>query len=216
MAALAPAAAQRGGADPGVLQPHPLVQVQQVLRLLAATAARRSAALPACSPISARAASRRAVSTSRVARDLRPLGRGRLAAALGGLLALHDVEHDLLEVGLPAGERDDLRLQVLQFAGGRDLPGVEPLAVPVDAGANLIDICLRLGQRALEVALLSLERGDGVAQLRVTLLELIELRVLGEPRRRFSSLVSSASRSASSSSRSCASGDAFTGPHVSR
>ena len=56
-----------------------------------------------------------------VARDLRPLGRGGPAAALRGLLALHHVEHDLLEVGLPAGQRDDLRLQVLQFAGGRDL-----------------------------------------------------------------------------------------------
>ena len=112
--------------------------------------------------------------------DLRALGRGRLVAALRGLLALHHVEHDLLEIGLPAGERDDLRLQVLQLAGGRDLPGVEPLAVPVDAAAHLIDVCLRLGQRALEVALLGLEGGDGVAQPRVTLLELIEFRVLGE------------------------------------
>ena len=61
------------------------------------------------------------------------------------------------------------------------MPGVEPLAVPVDAAAYLIDVCLRLAQRALEVALLSLEGGDGVAQPRVTLLELVELRVLGEP-----------------------------------
>ena len=72
--------------------------------------------------------------------------------------------------------------KLLSRAEGRfvDLPGVEPLAVPVDAGAHLIDVGLRLAQRALEVALLGLEGGDGVAQPGVTLLELVEFRVLGE------------------------------------
>ena len=136
--------------------------------------------MAACSPISASCGVPARGDHVALGRDLLSLGRGRLAALLGALLALHDVQHDLLEVGLPAHERDNLRLQVLQVTGGRDLPGVQPLAVPVDAGTYLLHIRLGLDLRAPQVALLGVEGRQGVAQLRVSLLQLVELGVLGE------------------------------------
>ena len=103
------------------------------------------------------------------------------AAFLHALPALHHVQHDLLEIRLPADQGLDLRLQVLQLSRGRDLAGLQPLAVPVDAGPHLLDICLGLDLTAPEIALLGLERGHGVAQLVVPLLQLVQLGVFRKP-----------------------------------
>ena len=61
-------------------------------------------------------------------------------------------------------------LNLLNYIDRYVLPGVQPLAVPVDAGTHLIHIRLGLDLRAPEIALLGIEGGFGVAQLRVPLL----------------------------------------------
>ncbi len=180
MAALAAAAAQRRRADAPVLLPTPLVQGQQVPRLLAGHGG---------APVGGLARLLADLGQGGVAArgdglalrgDLRLLGRGRIPAALGGLLPLHHVQHDLFQVVLAARERDDLRLQVLQLARRRHLPGVEPLAVAVDAGPHLLHVRLGLDLRAPQVALLGLEGRHGVTQLRVALFQPVQLGVLGE------------------------------------
>ena len=72
-----------------------------------------------------RPAGRRPRRAARAARTARRPGVSRLLCAR--LPALHHVEHDLFQVGLPARQRGDLRLEVLQLPGGGDLAGVEPL-----------------------------------------------------------------------------------------
>ena len=177
----------------------------------AATSTRRAPALADCSPSSASAASLAAVtvassvstwSRSRSPRPARP-GRSRAAPSR---------RERPLPGRTACAAATDLGLQVLQLARRADQAAVEPLAVSLDPGAHLLHVGLCLGLLALEVAVLRGQRGDRVAQLAVPGLEPGQLACSGSPRRRCSILPSSASMSASSSSRSCASGDAFTWP----
>jgi len=91
-----------------------------------------------------------------------------------GLDPLHDLEFDVLELGLPPGERGQLVLQGLEVFG-RPGAGVEPGAVaggPVahqlHVGLSLVDLTLHVGQRrpgvdqlGVDRARLVLQRGDG-------------------------------------------------------
>ena len=105
----------------------------------------------------------------------RHLGRlGAQAVAFGGELvspadqalpALHQLEHDLLEIALPAAQRLDLGLQGGQLAGGGHLPGVQPGAVPVDPGPDLLDVALCPILLPGQVAELGLGHDDLVFEL---------------------------------------------------
>jgi hypothetical protein len=95
--------------------------------------------------ISAKAASRRASEADRTAH----LG-------VGGLAALHDLQHDLFEVALPPLQRDDLGLEAGQVTRRGHGAGVEPLLVAVGAGADGVDVALGLDLIARQVARLGL------------------------------------------------------------
>ena len=68
----------------------------------------------------------------------------RGAAAADLLQALHHLEHDFLQIGLPAFQRADLRLEVFEFLWRGDQPGVQPGTVPLDPGPDLVHVALRL------------------------------------------------------------------------
>ncbi len=148
--------------------------------MAAATSTRRSMALADCSPSSASAVSLAAVTvTSEVASSSREeLASGE--RGLRGLEPLHDVEHDLFEIGLPAVQRLDFRLEVLQFTRGVDHAAVEPISVAVDPGSDLLDVGLGLGLLAPQVAVLGGQLGDGVAQFAILRLERGKLGVFGK------------------------------------
>ncbi len=54
------------------------------------------------------------------------------------------------------------------------------LPVPVHPGSDLVDVGFRLGLGPLQVAFLGVQRGNAVAQLRVPLIQLLQLGVLGQ------------------------------------
>src|SRR5690606_40367641 len=152
VAALAGAAEQLGGADPAELGAQLLVERQQVVRDVlgdggarAAGRARLVVDLP-----------QRGVTALDEPGQLLlrggPVGAQRRDLRLRLLRTLHDLQHDLLQVGLAALQRLDLRLQVAEVLGGGDLPRVEPLLVALGAVADLLDVLLGLLLLALQVA----------------------------------------------------------------
>jgi hypothetical protein len=108
-----------------------------------------------------------------------------LAERLG---ALHDLELDVLELGLPPSQRGELVLEGLEVLGGPG-PGVEPGSVPGGAVANQLDVGLGLLDLALDVG----ERGPRVDQLGVEGARLVlqrdDLAMRGQVRRRVLDLV---------------------------
>ena len=79
---------------------------------------------------------------------------------------LHDLELDVLEVGLPAGQRLQLGLQGLQLLGVADRAGVQQLLVARHALAHLLDVVLGPGCRARGRSPIGLGGDDLVAQSR--------------------------------------------------
>ncbi len=110
----------------------------------------------------------------------RPLGAARRQAALRGFPALHDVEHDLLEISLPALQRLDLGLQVLQIPRRRYLASVQALAVPVGPRADLVNVRLGLGLLSRQVAHVGLSCDDPVPHGCLSRLEPLHLGVFGK------------------------------------
>ena len=88
-----------------------------------------------------------------------------VAAADERLPALHQVEHDLLKVALPAVQRLDLRLQARELTGGRYLAGVQPGAILIDPGPDLVHVALGPPLFLGQVAELGLGHDQGVLQL---------------------------------------------------
>jgi hypothetical protein len=78
---------------------------------------------------------------------------------------LHQLEHHLLQVALPAVQVLDLRLQAGELARGRDLPGVQPGPVPVDPGPDLLHVAFGPGLLPAQVAELGFGRHQGVLEL---------------------------------------------------
>ena len=78
-------------------------------------------------------------------------GRDLGERLLVGLEPLHDVELDLLELGLPTPEGAQLALQRLEVLGAAGA-GVQPRLVARGAHPHLLDVRLRLAQLPLEVA----------------------------------------------------------------
>ena len=95
---------------------------------------------------------------SRLAVSLVPLAFERLAA-------LHQLEHDFLEVALPAVQVLDFRLQARQFAGSGHLPGVEPGPVLLDPGPDLLHVTLGPALLAVQVTELGFGHHQGVPEL---------------------------------------------------
>ena len=82
------------------------------------------------------------------------LGTGSLQPGdVGGqtLGALHDLELDVLEVGLASGQRLDLMMEGLHVLGA-PLTGVHPRLVAAAALAHQLHVGLRLDDLALDVA----------------------------------------------------------------
>lgn len=180
MAAFAPATAQRGGTDPVMLRPEPVVQGEQFGRLLRGDFGALTAGLGGLLGELAHDRVPPLGGSREPGGELRPLGRGGAAVLIGGLPALHYLEHDFFQVRLTAGERDDLGLQVFQLTRGGDLAGVESLPVPVDTAPDLVDVRLCLPLGTLEVTVLGFQGGEGIPQLGVPLLQRAQLFVLGE------------------------------------
>ena len=114
-AALAAALAQRGRADAALLTRGPCRRASAGRRR---SRRRRSpcarASVSATSPSSSPAFCARAAASSRARCRAGRSARGQLVElGLRGLEALHHLELDVLEVGLPALQRDDLVLQAL-------------------------------------------------------------------------------------------------------
>ena len=101
-------------------------------------------------------------------------------AGLRRLAALHHVQHDLFQVGLAAGQGDDLRLQRLEVPGRGDLAAVQPGPVPVDPGADLVDVRLGLALLPGEVFLRRVHGHDLVVQCAVPGRDLVGLGDLRE------------------------------------
>ncbi|HEU5000081.1 MAG TPA: hypothetical protein VFT68_14160 [Lapillicoccus sp.] len=108
-----------------------------------------------------------------------------LAERLG---ALHDLELDVLELGLATGQRGQLVLDRLEVLGGAGA-GVEPGPVAGGAVADQLDVGLRLLDLPLDVG----EGGPGVDQLGVEGARLVlqrpDLPVSGQVRGRVLDLV---------------------------
>jgi hypothetical protein len=108
-----------------------------------------------------------------------------LAESLG---AFHHLQLDVLELGLPAGQRGQLVLDGLQVLG-RAGAGVEPGTVTGGAVPDQLDVGLGLLDLALDVG----ERGPGVDQLGVEGASLVlqrgDLTVGGQVGRRVRDLV---------------------------
>ena len=85
---------------------------------------------------------------------------------LGGLAAFHDLQNDVLQVRLAAGQRADLVLEVLELTRRTDLAPVEALLVARGACRDLINIRLGLRLLARDVALFGLRGDEEVLQLR--------------------------------------------------
>ena len=105
-----------------------------------------------------------------------------------GLGPLHDLELDVLQLGLPARQRRQLVLQRLEILGGAG-SGVEAGAVAggavadqLDVGLGLLDLTLDVGQGCARVDQLSVERSRLVLKRR-------DLAVLGQVGRRVGNLV---------------------------
>ena len=180
MTALAPAAPQQRGADPGMLGAELLVEVEQSGRLRGRGG---GAAVRGLGRLLADLGERGVAARDeglRLRGDLRSLADGGLVAVLRRLPALHHVQDDLLKIRLPAQQGLDLGLKVLQFPGRGHLAGLEPLAVSHDPAADLVDVALRLGLLAFEVTFLGIQRGGRITQLGVPLLELVQFLVLGQ------------------------------------
>ncbi len=114
-----------------------------------------------------------------------------LRAGLGGLVALHDLQNDRLQIVLAPGQRGDLALEALQILGAGHLARVQALLVAGGALPDLVDVLLGLGLFPCGVALLGpcgdqqvallgqfgVQRTDfGVLRQRVT-----PVRELGQP-----------------------------------
>ena len=166
----------------------------------------------------ATSASISAVAVSRRGRQLGRLGRRPPPAApvssacrlCDRLQPLHDLQHDVLEVGLAPAEGRDLVLEALQLLGRGDLAGVEPLLVAGGAGPDLVDVPLGLAQLARDVALLGLGADQVVAQLGQPASPARQRRVLGQRARRCASWSMRASRAWTSSRRSWSVAAAFS------
>ena len=113
---------------------------------------------------------------------LAPQGGQPVELTLGGLDSLHHLELAVLQIGLPAPERRDLVLQVLQLLGHGDRPGLQALAVTVATGADLLDLPLELRLLAGQVGHLGLRAHRGVAQRADQGVEPHQLRQLGQRR----------------------------------
>jgi hypothetical protein len=81
---------------------------------------------------------------------------------------------------LPAQQRRDLGLQVLQLARGADLAAIETLSVPVDPRSDLLDVGLGLGLLAPQITVAGGQRSGRVAQFTVPGVEPLDLSVLGK------------------------------------
>jgi hypothetical protein len=114
--ALAPAAAQRGGADAVVLRPEPVVEREQLGGLLRRHLGAPAAGLPGLLRKLAQGDVPPGRHRGDAGGDPGPLGDGVAVGLLRRLPPLHHVQHDLFQVGLAAAKRGDLRLQVLQLA----------------------------------------------------------------------------------------------------
>ena len=94
-----------------------------------------------------------------------------LAAQLHGpslrrLAAFHDVQNDVFQVGLAAGQRADLVLEILELTRRADLAPVEAFMVASRTCPHLINVGLGLSLLAGDVALSSLRGDEEVLQLR--------------------------------------------------
>ena len=126
--------------------------------------------------------SRAAVSCDDLPRHVVALRDELGVTALRRLETLHDLEHDLLEVALPLGQRGDLVLEALQLLGRGHLTGVEALLVALRPRPDLVDVALGLAELAGEVALLGLDPDQLVAQHRRAGLQVGQRRVLRQRR----------------------------------
>ena len=142
--------------------------------------ARWSEALAACSSISEKAASRRAATSAISPPRLSRLGGQLVPLAFERLPALHQLEHDLLQVALPAVQVLDLRLQARELARGRDLPGVQPGPVPLDPGPDLVHVAFGPALLPAQVAELGFGRHQGVLELAGPGLQAAELGDFGQ------------------------------------
>ena len=136
--------------------------------------ARGAATLAASASRSASAASRASVAAVSCSVSVAALRLELGDRRLGVLGALHDLELDVLELGLPPDQRGQLVLDGLQVLGGAGA-GVEPGLVAGRPVADQLHVGLGLGDLALDVA----ELGPGPHQQGVESLGLgLEL---GEP-----------------------------------
>ena len=129
--------------------------------------ARGAATLMASASRSASAASRASVAAVSCSVERRALGVQLRDRRLGVLGALHHLELDVLELGLPTDQRGELVLDRLEVLGGAGA-GVEAGLVASRAVADQLHVGLGLGDLALDVAQL----GPGPHQQRVEALGL--------------------------------------------
>jgi hypothetical protein len=100
---------------------------------------------------------------------------------LARLAAFHDLEHHILEFGLPAGKRADLVLETLELPRRADLTAIEALAVACRTGSDLIHVRLAFRLLSGDVALIRLGGDDQVTQFGEASGGRGDLLMLGQP-----------------------------------
>ena len=182
MTAAAASLPQLRRADSGVTRPNPFVESHEVL------ADRRDGRRPTPGHGVAlgRILAHRGV--ARLGRCAQPTSKFVLVPLQDGhvlaerLSAFHDLELDVLQLGLSAGQRGQLVLQGLEVLG-RTGPGLEPgpvaggpVANELNVGLRLLDLPLHVGESGTRVDELGVESAGLVLQRR-------DLAVLGQVRR---------------------------------
>ena len=102
--------------------------------------------------------------SSQVGDDLVTLGKECRLTALRLLEPLHDLQLDILELGLAAGQRLELMLERGQLLGVVDRPGVQQLAVLRGALTHQVDVVVRLALLEFEIGHLDRHRRDAVSE----------------------------------------------------